>query len=212
VKRAIARVAAALVAAGVVASCGGSHTDATTPAARRTPTNTVLVIGSNETLGDGTRDALRQAWPRLVFNESFAPGSVLVNAATEHATFASAVTRQAPLARDLHPDTALVFLGTDDVADALAPGTVSQSVRDLVAQLRASGARRILVATLPAFVNAAPDPMVDAAIATAASAGGARVVDLHHVDVRTDQRGAIVATPAVHRAIADAFEAALRRA
>jgi lysophospholipase L1-like esterase len=206
----VKRVFVTVTIAALLGACGAHHDRSLSTIVRRGPTGTVVAIGAGITAGDGASDALRDAWPRLVFNETFAVGSVFVNAATRDATFASAVTDQVPLVRQVHPDTVLVWLGPNDVSAHVPAEDVGRAVHDLVDGLRAAGARRVLVASLPSIQGSAATQPIDSAITTSARAAGASVVDLHGVRVQLDAAGEVVASDGLNRAVADAFERALR--
>lgn len=194
-----------------VASCATHHR--ATPPAKESgpPPATVFVAGDDVTAGDGLEDALHAAWPRLVFREAFPLGSTFVNGASRNATVENAITTQLPIAADVHPDTALVWLGTREAAVGGSPAAVEQSLRALFTDLRSDGAKRILAAGIPAGVGDASAPSFNAAIERAADEANARFVDLSSVHLRADGAGTIIATPAQHRAVADAFVHALRQ-
>ena len=206
--RAVAAVIASVV---FVVSCATHHRVAAPAKATGPPPATVFVAGDDVTAGDGLDDALHTAWPRLVFREAFPVGSTFVNGASRNATVENAITTQLPIAADVHPDTALVWLGTREAVVGASPVAVEQALSTLFTDLRSDGANRILAAGLPAGVADASARSFNAAIERAANAANARFVDLSSVHLRADGAGTIVASPAQHRAIADAFVHALRQ-
>jgi lysophospholipase L1-like esterase len=204
-------VASITVALLLLASCAGDHRAAVPARQVGPPPATVFVAGDGVTAGDALDDALHNAWPRLVFREAFPLGSILVNGASRDATVDNAIASQLPIAADVHPDAALVWLGTREAAAGGSPDSVEQSLRTLFTQLRTDGAKRIVAAGLPSGIANQSAPAFDAAIERAATAANAQFVDLSTVHLSADRSGTITATPAEHREIADAFVHALSR-
>jgi hypothetical protein len=202
---------ALLIAVFFVASCGTHRRVAAPPRSTGPPPSTVFVSGDGVTAGDGLDDALHQAWPRLVFREAFPPGSILVNGASRSATVDDAITSQLPIASEVHPDTALVWLGTREAAEGNAPDTVERSLVTFFTDLHGDGVRRIVAAGVPSGVSNGNTPAYNAAIARAAADTGARFVDLSDIDANTDTAGNVPSTPALHREVADAFVHALQQ-
>ena len=167
-----------------------------------------VAIGASETVGVGTRDSLRQAWPQLFFNATLPPRAVLYNFAFPGATTAEALDQEVPPAVALHPTLVTVWLNANDLFAGIPAGTYEDQLRRVVQAFRDAGVRRILIANtpyldrLPAILACAtpadsavhcpipgtvPDAahlnaLVDAyngAIARVAAENGATVVDLH---------------------------------
>ena len=204
-------VVAALV---VVVGCSSNGGPATAPPVTTTAAAgpKMLFIGSGITVGDRIADPLRNAWPRLVFTEAFPPGAIFVNAATRQATFASAVNTQLPIAENLHPDVAFVWLGTNDLYADLTAGEIENAAKALLAGLRSAGATRIYVGGMPNITNSRlPTGTTNAAIRDAAAQAGATFVDLGGVRVAVESDGDVIPTKPVHRAVATEFEHALTR-
>jgi hypothetical protein len=153
VKRARVTVrGAALMLAVVLAATGcssGSHSSTPTSATNVAPAQTVLAIGGSATEGDGVVDRLHNAWPYLVFRESFPISTVFVNAALDDATVARALVAQAPLAKELKPAVVEMWLGADDLNVATPVAEFTLSLTQLIGTLRTDGAKRVLVADLP---------------------------------------------------------------
>jgi acyl-CoA thioesterase-1 len=208
---------AALAACLTLAAC--SQAVPPTPAAARPPAATLpaglapgpivyAAIGASETVGAGTRDPLRQAWPQLFFNQALPGSAVFYNFGFPGATTAAALTEELPAAVAVHPTVVTIWLNVNDLLASVPPDTYEAQLRQLVAGVRQAGARRILIANtpdldrLPAYLacNAAvatafhcpfhqPVPnaatlnaLVDAynaAINRVSAAQGAEVVDLH---------------------------------
>jgi len=200
----------ALAAAIAASACASDPKRTGAPAATRAAPHSVIVFGSGVTVGDRLDDAIRDAWPRLVFDESFPLGSILVNAAMRHATFATALTDQLPLAASTRPDTALIWLGLNDVYAGETPATVAAGATALVTALERSGTRRVLIANLPTVDGGRSVAATNLALGRAAARDGAVTVDLSALHVTADDSGDVVPTKALHRRVADAFERALR--
>ena len=210
------RVAAAFVAFALVIAAGAcssrSHRASRQVPRNTVPGRTVLVLGSGDAAGDGLADPLRDAWPRLVYATAFPPGSVLVNAAERGATVASALASQLPIAREVRPDTALVWLGFADLAAGTAPARVGSDLATLVHNLHDLGARTVVVANLPDLAGLPSPAALNAEIARAASDNSARLVDVHTLHATAGDNGDLDASLATHRAVAAGFERALRSA
>ncbi len=159
------------------------------------PSKTVLALGGRESAGDGLGDRLRDAWPYRVFDALPRP-TVFVNGARDDATVAHALAEQVPLARELRPDMVEVWLGADDVAARTPIRAFTSDFARLLGELRAAGARRILVADLPAVYGERTARYNDA-IHRLVRDAGVELVPLARA--RIDQR-----------VIADAFAAAIK--
>jgi len=163
-------------------------------------------VGASETIGDGTSEPLREAWPQLVF--AAMPNSAsFVNLGFQGATTADAITREVPVAESLHPTVVTVWLNVNDLIDGVSATDFQAHLHTILQRLRATGAA-VYIANTPALDHlpiylacrrpvptacpaGVPDPlpapavlnrMVDdynAATASAAAATGATVVDLH---------------------------------
>jgi lysophospholipase L1-like esterase len=135
---------------------------------------------------------------------------VLVNAAIADSTASDALDDQVPLAREMHPDVALIWLGTVEVAQQLDPAAFQADLRTVIERVHAAGAR-VYVADLPPIANTRVTPY-NAAIAAAVKATGATLVPLHDRNVTGNAGPGAPLLPdaAGHRTIADAFEAVLR--
>lgn len=199
------RAVAAAIAA-VLASCSGPRsTPAPAPPAPGSP-GVYAAVGASETIGDGTTEPLRDAWPQLVFGAM--PASVsFVNLGFQGATTADAITREVPVAETLHPTVATVWLNVNDLINGVSAPDFEANLRTILGRLRAAGAA-VYVANTPALDHlpiylacsrpaptacpaGVPDPlpppavlnrMVDdynAATGRAAAVTGAIVVDLH---------------------------------
>jgi lysophospholipase L1-like esterase len=202
------------VLAAVLAGCSGAgSTDPPVPAAASGPVETLYVVGSGTSVGTELADPLREAWPRILYGEAFPRSAILVNGAAGPSTAARAVAEQLPLARELHPEFIAVWLGSYDLNQVTAVDEFGERLRALLGGLRATGPRRLLIANLPRL-PAYEEPMrlaYNRAIAAAASAGGADLVDIADLtldpvsgdaDYQPDADG--------HRQIADAFASTLK--
>ena len=173
-----------------------------------------------------------------------------MNLGVPGSTVADALAQQLPEALRLAPTVATVWLNVNDLLAAVPVGTYEAQVTRLLTGLRRGGRTRVLVAhtppleRLPAYLAcrpgappggcALPDAPVipgpdlvvaavaayNAAIARAAAASGAEVVDLAAVVTAARAAGTDAGlvsgdgfhpSRAGHQAVADAFAAVLRR-
>ncbi len=220
----------------------------TLPRARNGPAFTYVAIGGADTLADGTDDPLRQAWPQVLFRTALPRNATLVNLASSPASVQDVLDRQVPQALTLHP-TLVTVLITDDAFRGTPTATFETRLRDALVQLRQGGRARVLVANIPpldarpgylaclpgaaaasdctldrpvpdvATLDARVDAL-DAAVAHAAAATGANVVDLHAAvlaeraagrETAEYDPGAISPNAQGQRVIATAFADAYRR-
>lgn len=204
----------ATVVGGVVAAAlaGCSHRPATLPRTRAEPALGYVALGGAEVVGDGTGDALRDAWPQVLFRTSLPRSATLVNLASAGATAQDVLDRQVPPAVDLRPSLVTISV-FDDLFRDTTPATFEATLQTAVHQLRRGGSTRVLLANiglfdrrpgylacLPNQPNAAatcalPTPVIDpatlaartdaldAAIARVARAEGATLVDLRAADL-----------------------------
>jgi lysophospholipase L1-like esterase len=207
--KAIARALAATIVGVLVASAcsGGSNGTGSPPASNAGTAQTLLVVGTGNALGDTLDDPLRDDWPRVVYLESFPRATVFVNAAERNATVASALNRQVPIARELRPDTVLVWVGVNDMDRGVSATTFESGMTDLLRALTTTPDARVLVADIPA--RAGDDPTVraayNAAIATAVRTTGAELVPLSRRAFPAMEVGDDDLDLAGHRQVADAF-------
>jgi hypothetical protein len=170
-----------------------------------------LTLGGSATEGDGVRDRLHQAWPYIVFREVLPEGTTFVNAATDDGRTATALTEQVPLARETKPDIAAVWIGADDVrAHTPLPGFRLAFTR-VVDGLRANGARRIIVGTIPkSYGDVAAYNDILRAVSAAAHA---ELVELEREPLALAPAQGLAPQPdaAGQRIVADAYERAIKK-
>jgi hypothetical protein len=170
---------------------------------------TVLALGGRASAGDGLGDRLRDAWPYRVFDALPRP-TVFVNGARDDATVARALADQAPLARELRPDIVEVWLGEEDIGARTPIRAFTSEFARLLTELRAAGARRILVADLPAAYGERT-ARYNSAIHQVVRDAGAEIVALARARIDLGSpRGDRLPDAASQRVIADAFAAAIK--
>src|SRR4051812_14949458 len=194
---------------------------------------TYVAVGASESVGVGTDDPLREAWPQLLYRNALPRRTVFVNLGIPGATVQRALADEADQAVALKPTVVTVWLNVNDIA-ALVPASVYEQQLDaLVSRLRKGGAGRVLVANTPpldrlpavnrldlpsASVNRVVDEY-NAAIGRVVAKNGAVLVDLHQagLDARAAGREATLVSAdgfhpgaAGHQAVADAFATALK--
>jgi lysophospholipase L1-like esterase len=204
-RRVVVLALALLTAGALVAGC--TTKPRTIPRARNGPTLTYVALGGSDTLGRGSDDPLRDAWPQVLFRTALRRDATLVNLASSSATVQDLLDRQVPQALTLHP-TLVTVLITADAFTGTPTATFETRLRDAVTRLRGAGTTRVLVANIPpldarpgyvACLPGSTDPgdcsldrpvpdvatlrarvdALDAVIARVATATGATLVDLH---------------------------------
>lgn len=194
------------------------------------PAPRYVAIGASETVGVGSDDPVREAWPQVFYRTALPVGATYVDLGIPGATVADAIRQEAPDALALRPDLVTVWLNVNDIREGVAVSTYESELLQLVTELRGGGRTKVLVANtppmdhLPAILQVVPAAALpdlratidayNAAIATVASRTGAVVVDLHSVgeaSIRDGTFGHLLASDgfhpndAGHRAVAAAF-------
>jgi GDSL-like Lipase/Acylhydrolase family len=207
----IRRVGVALVLLVLAAACSSNHAVSNARPAQSAPPVKLLALGGSATEGDGVPDRLQDAWPYLVFREALPESSTFVNAATDDGRAVIALNEQVPLAAEIKPDIAAVWIGSDDVRAATALSDFRFAFTRVVDDLRAQGARRVLVGTIPTTFGAVG--AYNDIIRSVARSQHAEVVELVNAPVHLTETDALAEQPdrASHRVIADAYERAIRR-
>jgi len=169
---------------------------------------TYVAVGASESVGLGATDPTRDAWPQVFFRTALPRAATMVDLGIPGATVGDALRYEVPRATPLHPDVVTVWLNVNDLVHGVAPGEYEGQLTALLKDLRSGGRTEVLVANAPPLDHLprvlqcqpfAPAPeggcdrsrelplsVVDAAvslyndaIARAAAATGAIVVDLH---------------------------------
>jgi lysophospholipase L1-like esterase len=173
----VSRGAAALLLAAVtgllLSACSPGPTARTAavalPGAGDGPTVVDVAVGASETVGAGTQDRLRSAWPQVLYLTTLQRGAVFYNFGIPGATVAQALTAELPPALAVHPDLVTVWLNVDDLLAGVPPAQYEILLTHLVHALRRDGHTRVLVANtpwldqLPAYLACLPDPPMTAA-------------------------------------------------
>jgi lysophospholipase L1-like esterase len=145
-----------------------------TPAAPKVPVHPVgpktayVAIGASDSLGVGTADPVRQAWPQVFFAAALPAGATFVNLAVAGSTAQMALEQQVPYVASLHPTVVTVLLGVNDLRAGVSAGAFGAQLRSLLGDLRADGDPAVLVANippldhLPAYLACRPNPPADA--------------------------------------------------
>jgi lysophospholipase L1-like esterase len=228
------RLLAALAAAVMLSGCTTGPAASSRPTPTGSPSAAPIVyaaLGASETVGVGTDDPARQAFPQLVAAH-LGPRAVLYNLGLVGETTAAALTDELPPALAAHPSVATVFFNVDDLAAGTSPETFEANLMRIVGTLRAQPAAPVvLVATtppvdqLPVFKACAAQastcplkgialPSADvvrhlvdlynAATARVAAATGAIPVDLSAAGLITAQHPEYVAGDGLHPSTAGA--------
>jgi acyl-CoA thioesterase-1 len=224
-----------IVSALMIGGCSGSVRPAApaVSADDQGPPVTYVAVGASESVGVGTDDPLRQAWPQLLYRNALPRRTVFVNLGIPGATVQRALTDEADQAVALKPTVVTVWLNVNDIAALVPPSVYEQQLEALVSRLRRGGTGRVLVANTPPLDRlpavdrlglppGAVERVVDdynAAIRRVVVKNGAILVDLHQagLDARAAGREAALVSadgfhpsPTGHQAVADVFAAALK--
>lgn len=150
-----------LVVYGLAACTGPARNPGPPPSP---PTETILyvAVGASETVGIGTEEPLREAWPQVLFRTGLPITATMVNLGIPGATVETALEAEVPHVLGLGPDVVTVWLNVNDLVAGVAAGTYEERLGRLVARLRRGGDTIVLVANtppldrLPVFVACRP--------------------------------------------------------
>ncbi|MDQ6709448.1 MAG: SGNH/GDSL hydrolase family protein [Candidatus Dormibacteraeota bacterium] len=106
-------------------------------------------VGASETVGTGTEQGVRQAWPQLIFNDALPRSSVYYNDGIPGATTAVALQTELPEALAVHPTLVTVWLNVNDLLAGVTPAVYEDQLATLVHALRQRGTAKVLVANTP---------------------------------------------------------------
>jgi acyl-CoA thioesterase-1 len=205
VRRRPAIVVLALLALAACAPGSRQAADAT-PAPAPTP-GVYVALGASETIGIGTDDPTREAFPQQLY-QLLGRSTVMYDFGLPGETTQAALSDELPPALAAHPTLATVWFNVDDLVAGVPVADYEARLDRLVSGLRAAGARVLLANTpqldrLPAYAACRPDPPAgpkcplgsitlpppdqvqaqvreyNAAIARVAARDGAVVVDLY---------------------------------
>ena len=144
--RAPVRALLALLALLLVAACGGPPKETGLPRG-----TTVLALGDSLTAAHGVTPA--EAWPTLLAERT---GWVIINGGVSGDTSEGGLQRLPALLDEHRPALVLVTLGGNDMLRRLPQEQTVANLGRIVAQVRARGAKAVLVATpKPSLVGAA---------------------------------------------------------
>jgi acyl-CoA thioesterase-1 len=156
-------LAALLTAALVLGACAQGGSSAAPPRASAKPAVVYAALGASETVGVGTSDPARQAFPQLLYLRLPA-SSVYYNFGLPGETTAAALNDELPAALAVRPTLVTVWFNVDDMAAGVGVAEYEARLDQLVGALVRGGAARVLVANtppldrLPAYVACRPDP------------------------------------------------------
>jgi hypothetical protein len=230
----------------LASACGSTQSAPTVRHTPPGPPYRYVAVGGTDASGGGTEDPFLDAWPQQLFRTSMPSSAVFVDAAVPNETVAEARIVQVPTALALSPTVVTVWLISGDVLAGTPPATFGSELVQLLTTLRNRGRTTVLVGSappldqVPGYVACrdgngtrrlhCPDPLpdramlearlaaYDTAVAAAAAAAGAVLVDLQTSVARSvaagsapflDSTGADLST-AGSTVVAGAFGAALR--
>jgi lysophospholipase L1-like esterase len=155
-----AGLAAALLA---LAACtrGGSAASPPLPSTSG-PALLYVAVGASDSVGAGTSDPLRQAWPQVLFRTGLPARTRMVVLGVPGSTVSQALAQQVPEATALHPDLVTVWLSVNDLVAGVSPDDYGRALEELLRSLRGGGGTEVLVANtppldrMPAYLSCAP--------------------------------------------------------
>jgi len=161
--------AALLLAVGAACSAGpgapaSSGPSFPSPSPRQLlPAAVYAALGASETVGVGTRDPARDAFPQQLF-QMLGAGSVLYNFGIPGETTQAALRDELPQALAVRPTLATVWFNVDDLVAGVPAADYESRLDQVVGGLRRAGVARVLVANtpqldhLPAYSACRPSP------------------------------------------------------
>lgn len=137
-----------------LSACGpaSAKTRAAQPAAASSSAGAGVIyaaVGASETVGTGSEQSARQAWPQLVYNDALPRTSIYYNFGIPGATTAVALQTEIPEALAVHPNLVTVWLNVNDLIAGVTPGVFEGRIDELVHALRQRGSARVLIANTP---------------------------------------------------------------
>ncbi len=176
----------------------------TLPPEEAGPPVAFVALGGDETLGAGLADGLREGWAQLLFREHLPRRSIHVNLASSGTTVARALEVQVPLALELSPTLAVVWLAGADAAQGTSVSAYERDLEEMVRQLQGEGATRVVVAVGPATGSGAgPVEPYNAVAERVVDRTGAVLADVRSVDADLG----VAAQREVASAMAEAIDA-----
>jgi lysophospholipase L1-like esterase len=148
-----------------------------------------VALGASDGVGVGTNEPARDNWPTVLARELGNPVR-FVNLGIAGATVAEATQCELPAAITAQPDVVTVWLAVNDLATGVSLSEYTNQLRALLHTLRVNTHARVYVGNVPDFALLPAARRFDqgairgavaqwnAAIANAARAEGATVVDL----------------------------------
>jgi len=130
----------------LVAACGGKAREDVIP-----PGSRVLALGDSLTAGAGV--TAEDAWPNLLAGRT---GWVVINGGVSGDTSAAALQRLPALLENQHPVLVLVALGGNDMLRHIPQQETIANLGQILTQIKAQGAKAVLLAT--------PQPSVAGAV------------------------------------------------
>lgn len=122
-----------------------------------------VAVGASETVGVGTDDPVREAWPRVLWRTAM-PQAAFFNLGVAGSTTAQALQEQVPAALAAHPDIVTVWLNVNDLIARVPPEVYQRQLTRLVRRLRQGDETQVLIAStprldsLPAYRACRPSP------------------------------------------------------
>lgn len=130
------------------------------------PGRVFAAVGASETVGIGTDDPIRDAWPKVLWRSALADAAYY-DLGIPGSTTGEALNDQVSQALSVEPDVVTVWLNVNDLIARVPVATYERQLGLLVRQLRRGGRTEVLVAStpeltsLPVYLACRPDPPAD---------------------------------------------------
>jgi lysophospholipase L1-like esterase len=158
-----ALLALLISAAMLLGACSQGARSSVPPTSPAAPVVVYAALGASETVGVGTSDPTRQAFPQLLYLR-LPRTAVYYNFGLPGETTAAALKDELPGALAVRPTLATVWFNVDDMAAGVGAAEYESQLDQLVGALSRGGATRVLVANtprldrLPAYLACRPNP------------------------------------------------------
>lgn len=175
----IRRIILLVVAIALVAACGSKAKEAAIP-----PGSLAVALGDSLTAGAGV--AREEAWPDLLASRT---GWVVINGGISGDTSAGALRRLPALLEEHNPVLVLVALGGNDMLRRIPQEETVANLGEILAMIRAHGAKPVLLAT--------PKPSVAGAVFQNLSAADfyRSIAEAHQVPLIEDAIAEVLSDP-----------------
>lgn len=131
------------------AACSGGGGDDDVAVTEEAPPFTYVAVGASESVGVGSDEPLRQAWPQVFYRRALPRSATFVNLGISGATVRDALAREVPGALAEEPRLVTVWLNVNDLVRLVPAAAYERDLTSLVARLRRGGRTEVLLANTP---------------------------------------------------------------